>query len=105
MKFFSKLSLSLILILLTTSCGIEEAQKEEETPTNQTTGTGTGTETALNGSDLYASNCAACHGDLNNSAKTGSSPGAISNAISTEFSMNNISLSNAEINAISSALN
>ena len=103
MKFFSKLSLSLILILLTTSCGIEEAQKEEETPTNQTTGTGT--ETALNGSDLYASNCAACHGDLNNSAKTGSSAAAISNAISTEFSMSNISLSNAEIAAISGALN
>ena len=86
MKLSIKLLISLALTTLALSCGTEEAEKE------------------VNGEALYASNCAGCHGELNNSAKTGSSAAAIKNAISNEPSMNNISLSDAEINAIAEAL-
>ena len=98
MKLSIKLLISLALTTLALSCGTEEAEKEETTPTTETSGA------SLNGEALYASNCAGCHGDLNNSAKSGSSAAAIKNAISTESSMNNISLSDAEIDAIAGAL-
>lgn len=102
MKSISKVLFSLVLTVVFAACGTEET---EETTVAETTQTTTGSGTALNGEALYATNCQGCHGDLNNSAKTGSSAAAIKNAIANEASMANISLTDAEIAAISTALN
>jgi len=71
-----------------------------------TGGTGTGGTTASNGTTLYASDCASCHGALASSAKLGATPARIQSAISGNTGgMGSLSsLSVADVQAISTAL-
>ena len=98
-KLMNSVLLTSALIIFA-SCGMEEATEEKDI-TPPTTSSGTN----LNGEALYASNCQMCHGELSNSAVSGSSARDINNAISNVSSMSNFSFNSAEINAISSALN
>ncbi len=56
------------------------------------------------GAQLYASNCAGCHGSLTSSSKLGRSAAQITNALATIPSMSHISLAPAQVDAIAAAL-
>lgn len=59
----------------------------------------------LDGSVLYATHCAACHGPLTNSAKLGRTATQISNAISTTSAMTGLDfLTSTQVSAIADAL-
>ncbi|MCZ7400756.1 MAG: hypothetical protein O8C61_00875 [Candidatus Methanoperedens sp.] len=64
--------------------------------------------TILDGTALYAGNCAGCHGSLASTTKPGRSAANITNAISTNYAMNSLSylasLTPAQIAAIASVL-
>jgi mono/diheme cytochrome c family protein len=70
------------------------------------TGTGTGGTTAANGTTLYATDCAGCHGALASSAKLGATTARIQSAINgNSGGMGSLSsLSVADVQAISTAL-
>lgn len=60
---------------------------------------------SLNGSDLYAGNCAGCHNPLSTTTKSGRTLSQIQNAITTVTVMNSLSsLSQNQLQAISIAL-
>jgi mono/diheme cytochrome c family protein len=69
-------------------------------------GTGTGGTTAANGTALYSSDCAGCHGSLATSSKLGATTTRIQSAINSNTGgMGSLSaLSAADIQAISTAL-
>jgi mono/diheme cytochrome c family protein len=75
-------------------------------PGTGTGGTGTGGTTAANGTTLYTTDCASCHGALASSAKLGATPARIQSAISGNTGgMGSLSsLSVADVQAISTAL-
>lgn len=60
--------------------------------------------TTSNGSTLYASKCAACHGALASSTKKGKSATTIQSALTSVGAMSSISLTTTEIQAIATAL-
>jgi mono/diheme cytochrome c family protein len=72
----------------------------ESAPSGGDSGSGSGT---TDGQALYTANCAACHGATGSSINNNSASG-ISSAINNIGSMNNISLSSTEIQAISDYL-
>jgi mono/diheme cytochrome c family protein len=64
------------------------------------------TATTIDGSALYAADCAGCHGPLASSTKRGATAALIQTGISTIGAMNSLSaLSTQEIQAIANALN
>jgi hypothetical protein len=83
----------------------EQGATPVATPTPVGTPTPTPTPT-LNGSTLYANNCASCHGSLAATSKQNRSAGEITTAISNVGQMNFLknSLTAAQIDAIAKAL-
>ena len=74
------------------------------TTTTSTTATTTTTLAALNGALLYTQNCSGCHGPLATSTKRTRTALQITNAIANVGAMQGISLTQAQIAAIATAL-
>jgi mono/diheme cytochrome c family protein len=91
---------------LTNTLTISQMQSIASALATTTSGTGTGVVTPPNGTTLYATNCANCHGTLATSAKLGATTARIQSAISgNSGGMSSLSsLSVADIQAISAAL-
>ena len=89
---------SMIFSAFTVACGTEDES------TNDTGTTTTNDTASLDGASLYASNCASCHGSLSFSDLASPSATDITNAISSVDQMGGIDLTEAEITAISEAL-
>ena len=91
---------------LSNSLTLNQMQSIITALTASSPGTGTGGTTASNGSTLYASDCAGCHGALASSAKLGTTAARIQSAISGNTgNMGSLaSLSVADVQAIATAL-
>jgi mono/diheme cytochrome c family protein len=91
---------------LTNSLTLSQMQTIVTALAATTTGTGTTVPPVANGSTLYASDCAGCHGALASSAKLGATTARIQSAISGNTggmgSLSNLSVT--DIQAISNAL-